>query len=339
VINKAGFSTLLCMIEVVSNTNFAPSNPKAEEMGEALHLQLGHKNSVQQPSFEEISAKLNTAKIKARVEALLKQYPFKQGALLEMLWIAQSELSWVPHAAIKWAAQICECSPAHAYGVATFYTMYKHAPTGRFLLQFCQNICCHVAGTENIISIAEKKLRIKAGETTKDNLFTIARVECLGACGNGPAMLVNDDFATDVVNGSLAMPLNIGLNEERLDKIIMWCKERADKMPQEIERDPLGGATGAIHGEPLGLDFAPAPPALGVKATAGENGVSVVWKIAPEVTSLAVERKNGNKWEAIGNPGTKDKEFIDAKGKSGCEYRVIATSGTRVAKPSTEVRS
>jgi len=283
--------------------------------------------------------KLNSAKIKERVEALLKQYPVKQGALLEVLWIAQSELGWVPKEAVKWAAEICECSPAHAWGVATFYTMYKHAPAGRFLLQFCQNVCCHVAGAEDIISIAEKKLGIKTGETTSDNLFTIVRVECLGACGNGPAMLVNDDFATDVVNGELAMPLNVGLNEERLDKIIAWCKNRAAKFPQEPQRDPLGGITGAIHGETLGLDFAPPPPALGVKATAGESGVSVIWKVAPEVTALAVERKNGKNWDRIGTPSVKDKEFIDATGKAGCQYRIIATSGARVAKPSAEVIS
>ncbi len=272
--------------------------------------------------------------VKERVDALLKQYPVKQGALLEVLWVAQSELGWLAPKTVKWAAQVCECSPAHAWGVATFYTMYKHAPTGRFLLQFCQNICCYTAGAESIISLAEKKLGIKAGETTKDNLFTMVRVECLGACGNGPVMLVNDDFATDVVNGELAMPLNIGLNEERLDKIIAWCKERAAKMPQEPKRDPLGGITGAVHGEAQALDFAPAPPALGIKATANENGVSVVWKIAPEVTAIALERKKGNKWELIGNPSVKDKEFIDASGKPGCEYRIITKSGERVAKPS-----
>ncbi|MCL2207255.1 MAG: NAD(P)H-dependent oxidoreductase subunit E [Fibromonadales bacterium] len=325
------------MIEFVSNTNFAPSCPKAEKIGEPLHLQLGHKSDINQPSFEEISAKLSGTK--ARIEELLKQYPAKQGALLEVLWIAQSELGWVPQAAVKWAAQICECSPAHAWGVATFYTMYKHAPTGRFLLQFCQNICCHTAGAESIISIAEKKLGIKVGETTKDNLFTIVRVECLGACGNGPVMLVNDDFATDIADGELAMPLNVGLNEERLDKIIAWCKARAEKMPQEPKRDPLGGITGAVHGEPQAVNFAPAPPALGVKATAGENGVSIIWKIAPEVTALAVERKNGGNWQSIGNPGVKDKEFVDASGKPGCEYRIIATSGERVAKPSATVLS
>jgi len=322
------------MIELVSNTNFAPSNPKPEEFGEPLHLQRGHKSDAAQPSHEDISNKLNSTEIKERVEALLKQYPVKQGALLEVLWIAQSELGWVPKESVRWAAQVCECSPAHAWGVATFYTMYKHAPTGRFLLQFCQNVCCHITGAENIIQIAEKKLGIKVGETTKDNMFTIVRVECLGACGNGPVMLVNDDFATDVIDGKLAMPVNVGLNEERLNKIIDWCK----KNPQEQKRDPLGGITGAVHGEPLGLDFAPPPPALGVKATATDKGVSVSWKIAPEVTSLAVERKNGSKWEAIGNPGIKDKEFIDANGKAGCEYRIIATSGARVAKPSAEAK-
>jgi len=326
------------MIEFVSNTKFAPSNPKAEEIGEPLHLQVEHKSEAAQPKHEDISGKLNSEKIKERVESLLMQYPVKQGALLEILWVIQSELGWVPKESVRWAAKMCECSPAHAWGVATFYTMYKHAPTGRFLLQFCQNICCHVVGAENIIQIAEKKLGIKTGETTKDNLFTIVRVECLGACGNGPVMLVNDDFATDVANGELAMPPNVGLNEDRLNKIIAWCKERAAKFPQEPKRDPLGGITGAVHGEPLSLDFAPPPPALGVKASATDKGISIVWKIAPEVTSLAVERKNGPKWEAIGNPGIKDKEFIDASGKAGCEYRIIATSGARVAKPSAEAK-
>ncbi|MDR0517933.1 MAG: NAD(P)H-dependent oxidoreductase subunit E [Fibromonadaceae bacterium] len=327
------------MIEFVSNTSFAPSNPKAEAIGEPSHLQLGHKSDEKQPSFEEISSKLGSAKIKTRIEALLKQYPVKQGGLLEVLWIIQAELGWVPKEAVRWAAKACECSPAHAWGVATFYTMYKHAPTGRFLLQFCQNICCHIAGAESIISMAEKKLGICAGETTKDNLFTIVRVECLGACGNGPVMLVNDDFATDAQNGSLVMESGIGLNEEKLDKIIAWCKNSASKSPQEKSRDPLGGITGAVHEELQSIDFAPAPPALDVKAVKGENGVSIVWKIAPEVTALAVERKSGSKWEAIGNPSVKDKEFIDTSSKSGCEYRVIATSGKRVAKPSASVIS
>jgi len=293
---------------------------------------------LKQPSFEEISAKLGTAEINARIDALLKQYPVKQGALLELLWIIQSEFGWLPKEAVRIAAKVCECSPAHAWGVATFYTMYKHAPTGRFLLQFCQNICCHIAGAENIISLAEKKLGIKTGETTSDNLFSIVRVECLGACGNGPVMLVNDDFATDAKNGSLVMEQGSCLSEESLNRIINWCKERAAKFPQEPKRDPLGGVTGAVHGE-LNSDFAPPPPALGVKATVVNNGVSIAWRIAPEVTSLAIERKSGKNWQAIGNPGVKDKEFIDASGATGYEYRVIATSGARVAKPSAEVKS
>jgi NADH:ubiquinone oxidoreductase subunit E len=294
---------------------------------------------VKQPSFEEVSAALSTAEINARIEALLKQYPAKQGALLEVFWIFQSELGWLPKEAVRLAAKICECSPAHAWGAATFYTMYKHAPTGRFLLQFCQNICCHAAGAESIIQMAERKLGIKAGETTKDNLFTIARVECLGACGNGPAMLVNDDFATDAQNGILVMEHGIGLNEERLDRIIAWCKDRAAKFLIEPKRDPLGGITGAVHGEPQDLSCAPAPPALGVKATVVNNGVSIVWKAAPEVSAISIERKNGSNWEAIGNPGAKDKEFIDAAGKAGSEYRIIATSGERVARPSLVVSS
>jgi len=334
------------ILHFVPNEQFAnPAGPHPVVAGPTPSLQQGVKKaSVAQPSWSELSSTLESAAVKSRVADLLKQYPVAQGALLEVLWIAQSELGWVPREAIRWAARQCECSPAHAFGVATFYTMYQHAPTGRFLLQFCQNVCCHIAGAEDVIGAAEMQLGVKAnGGTTSDGLFTLLRVECLGACGNGPVMLVNDDFATDVVDGKLVMPPNVGLNSERIARIIAWCRDRAAKLPTEPSRDPIGGvlvgslghpgAPGATA-KPQVADFAPPPPALGVSATKLEQGVVLTWKAAPEITALQVERKSGNTWTAIGTPSVKDKDFLDSTGLVGSEYRIIATSGDRVAKPS-----
>lgn len=311
--------------------------------------QVGHKNKLYpQPSMEEILPKLETPAVKVRIADLLSRYPEPQGALLEVLWVIQEVLGWVPRESIRWASKVCDCSPAHAYGVVTFYTMYKQVPTGRYLLQFCRNICCEQKGASGIIAYTEKALKIKTGETTPDGLFTIVQVECLGACGNAPVMLVNDEFATDVEGGKLTMRDGITLTPERVDKILKWCYDRSEKYEEEPVRDALGGTLVGHKGhpgapgssaKPQEMDYAPACPVLGLKAVAEKSGVTLTWKNAPEFTHLVVERADGSSWKKVGEPSVKDKEFIDPTGLAGMAYRMIATSGDRVAKPSTEEKA
>lgn len=307
--------------------------------------QFGHVNPEQkQPSWAEIASVLETPEVKARVADLLSRYPKGQGALLEVLWIAQDAIGWLPHEAIRWAARECGCAPAHAFGVATFYTMYKHAPTGRFLLQFCRNICCHLKGAQDVLKHTLDSLNIKSGGTTPDGLFTVVEVECLAACGNAPVMLVNDDYATDVENGELTLKPGVCLTPERVDKILKWCYDREAKFPKgEPAREVLGGVVKGHGGHPGApgatakpqvADYAPPAPVLGLNAVSADNGVTLTWKPDPGFTALSVEKKNGSSWTAVGNPGVKDKLFIDATGKTGDEYRMIATSGERIAKPS-----
>lgn len=302
---------------------------------------FGHVNTIQaQPSAKEVLAKLDTPEIKARCADLLSRYPVGQGALLEVLWLVQGVFGWVPTEGIRWAANVCGCAPAHALGVATFYTMYNHAPKGKFLLQFCRNISCTIKGAPSLIAYVEQALNIKTGETTPDGLFTILQVECLGSCGNGPMMLVNDDFATDAEGDNLTMKPGTTLTKESIDRILKWCYAHEDNMPKH---DVLGGmvkghcghpgAPGATA-KPQVADYAPPSPVLNVKAEADETGATLTWKGAPEFTKIVVEKKSGNDWVAVGEPGVKDKAFVDAAGKVGDEYRMIATSGERVAKPS-----
>ena len=178
---------------------------------------------VPQPPTAEVLAKLNTPEIKERCADLLSRYPVGQAALLEVLWLVQGVFGWVPREGIRWAANVCGCAPAHALGVATFYTMYNHAPKGKFLLQFCRNISCTIKGAPSLIAYVEHALNIKTGETTPDGLFTILQVECLGSCGNGPMMLVNDDFATDADGDVLTMKPGTKLTTDSIDRILKWC--------------------------------------------------------------------------------------------------------------------
>lgn len=102
------------------------------------------------------------------------------------------------------------------YEVATFYTMYNREPVGKYFLQVCGTTPCMLRGAETIIEAICKKLGkpirnygvnflflsvsldIKLGETTKDGIFTIKEVECLGACVNAPMVQINDDYYEDL---------------------------------------------------------------------------------------------------------------------------------------------
>jgi NADH-quinone oxidoreductase subunit E len=129
-----------------------------------------------------------------RIEELLSRYPTKRAALLPVLWIVQERLGWVPAEAVAEVATVLELSPADVDGVLTFYTMYALRKGGRYDLQFCTSISCHLNGADDLLGHCEKKLGIHAGQTTADGKFTITEVECIAGCDRAPSMLVNDKY-------------------------------------------------------------------------------------------------------------------------------------------------
>lgn len=306
---------------------------------------MGHCHTkVEQPSTDEVFSKLEVPGVLSRVEELLRRYPVPRAALLQVLWLAQETLGWLPREAIRWAATKCGVSPVHAYGVSEFYTMYKKEPTGRFFVQICQNVACHVLGAESIISHAEKVLGVDShGGTTADGLFTLLRVECLGACGNGPVLQVNDDFATDVVDGKLAMPAGVALTPERFDRIVAYCRDRARALPVEPARDAVGGVF-QTGGHPQGVgsktaaqrpDYAPPPPVLGLAVAKTDDGkLKLSWRADGGVTSLFLEsRQGGGEFATFATLSGKEKEWVGDL-PAGSEVRMVAETAGRKSKPS-----
>merc|ERR1711916_261167 len=84
------------------------------------------------------------------------------------------------------------------YETATFYTMFLREPVGKYHLQVCTCTPCMLCDAEDIFKVVQDHLGIKGGQTTKDGLFTISEVECLGACVNAPMIQVNDDYYEDL---------------------------------------------------------------------------------------------------------------------------------------------
>ena len=126
-------------------------------------------------------------------KSLVARYPEgkQKSALLPVLHLAQDSFGgWLPTEAMDYVAGLLKIEPIEVYEVATFYSMYNLKPVGKFVFEVCQTGPCMISGSENIIAYIQKQLAIQPGETTKDGIFTLKLVECLGACGYAPMMQV-----------------------------------------------------------------------------------------------------------------------------------------------------
>ncbi len=156
-------------------------------------------------------------KDQAAVKEIIARYPAgrQQSACMPLLDLAQRQVGeegataappyggWIPRAAMDEVARIIDIPPTKVYEVATFYSMYNLAPVGKYLLQMCTTTPCWLCGSAKVVEACEKDLGIHVGESTKDGLFTMMEVECLGACANAPMIQINDDFYEDLTPESM----------------------------------------------------------------------------------------------------------------------------------------
>jgi NADH-quinone oxidoreductase E subunit len=135
-----------------------------------------------------------TEEFKAKAAHICARYPRRDAALLPLLEELQKENGYVAEEAMDELARFLELPYARVKAVVTFYTMFNREPAGKYHLQVCRNISCHMAGSPGLLARLREKLGIDEGETTKDGLFTLSSVECLGACGTAPVMQVNGEY-------------------------------------------------------------------------------------------------------------------------------------------------
>jgi len=130
------------------------------------------------------------------VEVIVKRYPAdrKAAALIPVLRAAQELFGPLTAEVQRLVASRVGVSPARVDEVATFYVMFHTKPVGRHVVEMCTNVSCCLTGAEKIWTHLQKKLGVKPGETTADGRFTLREVECLGACGTAPAMLVDEEM-------------------------------------------------------------------------------------------------------------------------------------------------
>src|SRR5438552_13425790 len=134
------------------------------------------------------------AEAKEKFDHLLTRYPTKEAALLPTLHLAQEAWGWISPEVVHYVGDLLDLSPATVFGVVSFYNMYNQKPVGKYHLQVCTNLSCMVNRAYDLYDHLCEKLGVDPGQTTRDGLYTVSEVECLGSCGTAPVVQINNDY-------------------------------------------------------------------------------------------------------------------------------------------------
>lgn len=160
-------------------------------------LQLGKESS----KGAEKKENLLSTEVRNQIDHWVAKYPQgqQQSAVIPALHAVQTANGgYLTNELMDAVAEYLGMPPISVYEVATFYSMFELAPVGRYKLCVCTNISCQLCGSDQIVAHLRKRLRIGFGETSSDHRFTIKEVECLGACGGAPVIMVGSVYHENV---------------------------------------------------------------------------------------------------------------------------------------------
>jgi NADH-quinone oxidoreductase subunit E len=158
------------------------------------------------PNTETMS--IFSPRLAQRFDALVQKYPVKRSALIPMLLYAQDEVGYLSDAVIAEVAERIGITELDVRNVATYYSMLRFKPAGKYNIQVCTNISCMLRGAYNLFERFQDELGIGHKGVTSDGVFSLEEVECIGACCWAPAIQVNYDFHDDLTPDSVPEILN-----------------------------------------------------------------------------------------------------------------------------------
>ncbi|MGB7548545.1 MAG: NAD(P)H-dependent oxidoreductase subunit E [Terracidiphilus sp.] len=133
-------------------------------------------------------------RLAARFDALVEKYPLRRSALVPMLLYAQDEIGYLSDAVIAEVAERIGITELDVRNVATYYSMLRFKPVGKYNVQVCTNISCMLRGGYELLERFQEELGIGHKGTTEDGVFSLEEVECIGVCCWAPAIQVNYEF-------------------------------------------------------------------------------------------------------------------------------------------------
>jgi len=152
--------------------------------------------------------------MKENIKEILNKYSgADRDSLIPILQEIQEAEGWLSEDSLTSVGLHLGIPVSKVYGVATFYNQFRFQPQGQNHIQVCRGTACHVLGSATVLEELKSKLKIGVGETTKDGLFSLEIVACIGTCGLAPVININGNF-------------HAGVTAESLDGIIESYKEK-----------------------------------------------------------------------------------------------------------------
>jgi NADH:ubiquinone oxidoreductase subunit E len=148
------------------------------------------------------------SEIKMSVQSLVEVYGDEKSELIPILQEVNQKFGYISDDAIREISQKMNIPTSHIYSVATFYRMLSTEPRGRHVIQFCESAPCHVAGGRQVWQKLQNELGLEKGETSQDNKWTLLTTSCLGLCGVGPVMVIDNDIYGNVTPDQVSDILN-----------------------------------------------------------------------------------------------------------------------------------
>ncbi|HKX75497.1 MAG TPA: NAD(P)H-dependent oxidoreductase subunit E [Acidimicrobiia bacterium] len=189
-----------------------------------------------------------------RARRILARYPERRSAVMPLLYLAMAEDGYLTEEGMEEVAEWVGVTPAQVLAVASFYTMYKREPVGRYLISCCTSISCMLLGADEVLHALEEESGVPSGETDAEGLISVEHAECIGACGGAPALQVNYELIE-------------GVTTEKARQLVQWLRAALPEVVNTDEMQSLfGGNTSfdwAIKEEVGAVGPYPALPELG----------------------------------------------------------------------------
>ena len=134
------------------------------------------------------------------IQEILSRYPpeRRRSAVMPLLYLAQAEYGYCSDDAVREVAEIIGCDPTEVKGIVGFYTMFYEQPVGKYVIDVCDDLPCALRGADKFVTHCERKLGIRAGQTTPDGKFTLHTVMCIAACDRAPVAQINQEYHYDL---------------------------------------------------------------------------------------------------------------------------------------------
>ncbi len=151
------------------------------------------------------------------LEGILQSFDYKKSYLIAMLQKVQGIYKYLPEEAMTYIGEHVDgLSPATVFGVATFYAQFSLEPKGKYEIKVCDGTACHVRGSLPVLNAIKEKIKLEEGKfTTKDGLFTLEIVSCLGACGLAPVVVINEKVYPQMTPDAMIIVLDTLMKEEQ----------------------------------------------------------------------------------------------------------------------------